>query len=61
MLQLRPNCELCDIDHAPDAGNAVICTFECKFCRTYSEEILHKICPNCGGNLIERPIRPRPC
>lgn len=57
MLKLRPNCELCDIDLAPDESNAFICTFECTFCRTCCEEILHTQCPNCGGNLVERPAR----
>lgn len=57
MLILRPNCELCDSDLAPDESNAYICTFECTFCRKCSEEILHHACPNCGGNLVERPAR----
>ena len=32
MLELRPNCECCDKDLAPDAPDALICTFECTFC-----------------------------
>src|SRR5262245_33498551 len=32
MLELRPNCECCDKDLAPDAADALICTFECTFC-----------------------------
>lgn len=58
MLELRPNCECCDTDLSPSSPEAVICTFECTFCRTCAEEKLSWTCPNCGGNLVERPIRP---
>ncbi|MGH6922962.1 MAG: DUF1272 domain-containing protein [Propylenella sp.] len=58
MLQLRPNCECCDRDLPPDAGDAMICTFECTFCAHCAENVFHGICPNCGGNLERRPIRP---
>ena len=33
MLQLRPGCECCDKDLPPSAADAMICTFECTFCR----------------------------
>ena len=33
MLQLRPSCECCDKDLPPAAPDAMICTFECTFCR----------------------------
>ena len=59
MLSLRPNCEICDRDLPPDAPNARICTFECTFCADCAEHRLHGMCPNCGGNLVPRPIRPR--
>jgi uncharacterized protein len=58
MLELRPNCECCDKDLAPDSTEAMICTFECTFCRSCVETVLHGTCPNCGGNLVARPIRP---
>lgn len=58
MLELRPNCECCDKDLPPDAPDAMICTFECTFCRRCAETRLAFTCPNCGGNLVERPIRP---
>jgi hypothetical protein len=32
--------------------------FKCTFCRTCAESILKGRCPNCGGELIRRPIRP---
>lgn len=58
MLELRPNCECCNTDLAPDATNAMICTFECTFCADCAGNTLKGVCPNCGGNLVARPIRP---
>ena len=58
MLELRPNCECCDCDLPPGSTEAMICTFECTFCKSCAETTLHSVCPNCGGNLVERPIRP---
>jgi hypothetical protein len=58
MLALRPNCECCDKDLPPDAADAMICSFECTFCRDCVETRLGGTCPNCGGNLVPRPIRP---
>ncbi|MBS0245270.1 MAG: DUF1272 domain-containing protein [Proteobacteria bacterium] len=58
MLALRPNCECCDKDLPPEATDAMICTFECTFCRDCVETKLAGVCPNCGGNLVARPIRP---
>jgi hypothetical protein len=59
VLELRPNCELCDKDLAPDAPDARICTYECTFCAACVEDVLHDVCPNCGGGFQPRPIRPR--
>jgi len=59
MLALRPNCELCDAGLPPDAPNARICSYECTFCADCVENVLHNVCPNCGGELVRRPIRPR--
>lgn len=58
MLALRPNCECCDKDLPPDALDARICTFECTFCAGCADDKLHGICPNCGGDLVKRPVRP---
>lgn len=58
MLELRPNCECCDKDLPPESIEAMICTFECTFCRSCVEGKLNSICPNCGGNFVPRPIRP---
>lgn len=59
MLELRPNCELCDIDLPPHAENARICTYECTFCADCVDLVLKNVCPNCGGGFVPRPIRPR--
>ena len=58
MLELRPNCECCDKDLPPDSREAMICTFECTYCRDCVETRLKGICPNCGGGLEARPVRP---
>lgn len=58
MLQLRPNCECCDRDLPPGSVDAMICTYECTFCRQCVEEKLRGVCPNCGGDFARRPIRP---
>jgi hypothetical protein len=58
MLELRPNCELCDIDLPPHATDARICSYECTFCAACVEDVLDNVCPNCGGEFQVRPIRP---
>jgi hypothetical protein len=57
MLQLRPNCECCDRDLPPEA-EARICSFECTFCPDCAVTRLGGTCPNCGGGLVPRPVRP---
>jgi hypothetical protein len=56
MLDMRPNCECCDRDLAPDA-DARICSFECTFCGPCADGVLKGRCPNCGGELAGRPKR----
>lgn len=58
MLQIRPNCECCDRDLPPASTEAVICSFECTFCRSCAQTRLGGKCPNCGGELVSRPRRP---
>ncbi|MBL9012436.1 MAG: DUF1272 domain-containing protein [Alphaproteobacteria bacterium] len=57
MLALKPNCECCDADLPPDAS-AVICSFECTFCPDCASGRFGGVCPNCGGGLVTRPVRP---
>ncbi|WP_420993650.1 DUF1272 domain-containing protein [Cupriavidus sp. 30B13] len=58
MLELRPNCEHCNKDLPPDSADAVICSFECTFCRECADGVLNHKCPNCSGNFAPRPVRP---
>jgi hypothetical protein len=58
MLELRPNCECCDKDLPPHSHEAMICTFECTFCVECAGDVFGGICPNCGGELLPRPMRP---
>ncbi|MEJ7137688.1 DUF1272 domain-containing protein [Amphibiibacter pelophylacis] len=57
MLELRPSCECCNTDLPPDSTDARICSFECTFCATCTNNILNGLCPNCGGELLVRPRR----
>lgn len=58
MLLLKPNCECCDADLPPESGEARICSFECTFCAACAGDVLGGVCPNCGGELVRRPVRP---
>jgi uncharacterized protein len=57
-LELRPNCEYCDVDLPPASTQARICSFECTFCADCADNKLRNVCPNCGGGFAPRPIRP---
>ncbi|WP_313539466.1 DUF1272 domain-containing protein [Sphingomonas sp.] len=56
MLEMRPDCERCGTDLPPDAGGAFICSFECTFCAECADDMDER-CPNCGGELLDRPVR----
>ena len=56
MLELRPTCEHCNKPLPPAATDARICSFECTFCDACTDK-LEERCPNCGGDLLERPMR----
>jgi uncharacterized protein len=58
MLELRPNCECCDKDLPADSTEARMCSFECTFCSSCADQVLGGRCPNCGGELVRRPVRP---
>ncbi|WP_115815864.1 DUF1272 domain-containing protein [Winogradskyella eximia] len=57
MLQIRPTCENCNKSLPHDSNEAMICTFECTFCKA-CVTLLKEVCPNCGGGFEKRPIRP---
>jgi hypothetical protein len=54
-LEMRGACERCGAAVSPD-GEAVICSYECTFCRSCGEA-MDLVCPNCGGELVPRPRR----
>jgi hypothetical protein len=56
MLQMRPDCERCGADLPAAAPGAFICSMECTFCAECAEELDDR-CPNCGGELLDRPTR----
>jgi hypothetical protein len=56
MLEMRPDCERCGTDLPAEAPGAFICSFECTFCAECAEELDDR-CPNCGGELMDRPTR----
>lgn len=56
MLGMRPDCERCGTDLPAAAPGAFICSFECTFCAVCADA-LDDHCPNCGGELVDRPTR----
>jgi uncharacterized protein len=52
---MRESCERCGAALAHD-GEAVICSYECTFCRACAEALTF-VCPNCGGELVTWPKR----
>ena len=54
-LEMRAECERCGAVLPHDA-DAVICSFECTFCRACGEG-MDDVCPNCSGELVARPKR----
>ncbi|WP_232340314.1 DUF1272 domain-containing protein [Ketobacter nezhaii] len=55
---MRPGCECCDKNLPADCAGAFICSFECTFCESCSRSVLKFVCPNCGGDLVSRSVRP---
>jgi uncharacterized protein len=53
-LTMKRLCERCDAKLRP-ADVAYICSYECTFCPTCAAALAK--CPNCGGELVERPRR----
>ncbi len=57
-LEMKPACEQCNaaLDHGAEA---FICSYECTFCPECAAAMNDR-CPNCGGELRERPRRAAP-
>jgi hypothetical protein len=58
MLEIKPVCENCSKLLSYDSTEAMVCTFECTFCKACVENVLFNVCPNCGGGFEKRPVRP---
>jgi len=56
MLEMRPACEKCSTALPAEASGAFICSLECTFCAECAEALDDR-CPNCGGELMDRPTR----
>jgi hypothetical protein len=59
MLEIRLHCENCTKPLPNESNEAMICTYECTFCKDCVEQILFNVCPNCGGGFEKRPSRPK--
>lgn len=59
MLELRPTCENCNKKLPPDSIEAMICSYECTFCKDCVDNLLENVCQNCGGGFTQRPVRPK--
>lgn len=56
MLEMRPDCERCGVELPAEDPGAFICSFECTFCADCADALDDR-CPNCGGELMDRPTR----
>lgn len=54
-LEMKTRCETCGVQLGLDS-HAFICSYECTFCPTCSNAMQAR-CPNCGGELLQRPRR----
>jgi len=54
-LEMRVQCERCRSALSHEAA-AYICSYECTFCPPCTTAMTG-VCPNCGGELRERPRR----
>ena len=54
-LEMKAACEICQMP-TPSAEEAYICSYECTFCASCTENRAG-VCPNCGGELVLRPRR----
>ena len=52
MREVREKCEAA----LPWDAVAHLCSYECTFCGPCTEGMGH-VCPNCGGELVRRPMR----
>lgn len=56
-MEMRPVCERCGVALPHESREAMVCSFECTYCRACTEQRLGGTCPTCGGELVRRPTR----
>ncbi len=56
MLAMKAACERCEAPLPAKAHGAFICSYECTFCADCADAMDER-CPNCGGELVDRPTR----
>jgi hypothetical protein len=54
-LELKGICEKCG-QTLSTSGVAYICSYECTYCTSCAEQ-MNFVCPNCEGELVQRPRR----
>jgi hypothetical protein len=57
-LELKGICEKCG-QTLTTSGLAYICSYECTYCASCTEQ-MNFVCPNCKGELVQRPRRKEP-
>ena len=57
-LEMRAACERGGKPLPLDSADAYICSYECSWCGSCADAMNH-VCPNCGGELLRRPRRPK--
>ncbi len=60
MLELRPQCEHCAKPLPPGCARCHDLQLRVHlFCAACVPDVLHNVCPNCGGGFTQRPARPK--
>ena len=54
-LEMKGQCERCERALGSET-EAYICSYECTFCGDCTRA-MGATCPNCGGELVRRPLR----
>ena len=57
MLLIKENCEHCHKVLKQDSTEAMICSYECTYCKDCVETVLNNGCPNCAGDFEPSPTR----
>ena len=58
MLELRPNCEICDVALPAKSAEARTCSCEFTYCASFAGDLLKEVCPNFDSNVGLRLTRP---